>query len=86
MQSLPIIASDRGERAVMSNRIELSITRRFSFAEGYEFGTVGAYERLVGRANFAMDPGAPAQRGIADLDRAPTDSNGLVYFAGGSRS
>lgn len=66
----------------MSNRIELSITRRFSFAEAYEFGTVGAYERLVGRANFAVDPGAPAQRGITDLDKAPTDSDGLVYFAG----
>src|SRR5438046_4200550 len=78
MQSLPIIASDCGEKAAMSNRIELSITRRFSFAEAYEFGTVGAYERLVGRANFAVDPGASAQRGSTDLDKAPTDHDGLV--------
>jgi hypothetical protein len=35
----------------MTNRIELSISRRFPFAEAHEFGAVGAYERLVGRAN-----------------------------------
>ena len=66
----------------MTNRIELSITERFSFADGYEFGSVGAYERLVGRAHFAVDPGAPAQRGITDLDKAPTDTAGLVHFTG----
>jgi hypothetical protein len=66
----------------MSNRIELSITERFSFAEEHEFGSVGAYERLVGRAHFAVDPGDPAQRGITDLDKAPTDTAGLVHFTG----
>src|ERR1700737_1204307 len=66
----------------MTNRIDLSTTRRFPFAEAYEFGAVGAYERLVGRANFAVDPDSPAQRGITDLDKAPVDSEGLVHFAG----
>jgi hypothetical protein len=66
----------------MTNRIELTISRSFPFAEAYEFGTVGAYERLVGRVNFATDPHTPAQRGITDLDKAPTDSEGLVHFAG----
>jgi len=36
----------------MTNRIELSITHRSPFAAAHEFGPVGAYERLVGRANF----------------------------------
>src|SRR6266436_2673034 len=66
----------------MSNRIGLSITRRFPFAEAHEFGAVGAYEGLVGRVNFAVDRDTPAQRGITDLDKAPTDSEGLVRFAG----
>ena len=66
----------------MTNRIELSIAERFSFADGHEFGSVGAYERLVGRAHFAVDPQAPAQRGITDLDKAPTDTVGLVHFTG----
>jgi Alpha/beta hydrolase domain len=66
----------------MTNRIELSVTERFSFADGHEFGSTGAYERLVGRAHFAVDPEAPAQRGITDLDKAPTDAEGLVHFTG----
>jgi hypothetical protein len=66
----------------MSNRIELSITRRFPFAETYEFGAVGGYERLDGRVNFAVDPDVPAQRGITDLDKAPAGPEGLVHFAG----
>ncbi|MBV8505711.1 MAG: hypothetical protein JOZ11_07890 [Alphaproteobacteria bacterium] len=66
----------------MRNRVELSIAERFPFAERHEFGAVGAYEGLVGRAHFAVDPGSPAQQGITDLDKAPTDADGLVRFAG----
>ena len=66
----------------MTNRIELSISDRFPFAEGHEFGAVGPYERLVGRAHFAIDPGTPAQHGITDLDKAPIDAEGLVQFTG----
>jgi Alpha/beta hydrolase domain len=66
----------------MTNRLELSITDRFSFAEGHEFGAAAAYERLIGRAHFAVDPDAPAQQGITDLHNAPTDAAGLVHFSG----
>jgi len=67
---------------VMTNRVALSVVERFAFAGGYEFGTVGAYERLVGRAHFAVDPAGAAQRGITDLDKAPTDGDGLAHFTG----
>jgi hypothetical protein len=66
----------------MTNRLDLSISERFAFADGYEFGSVGAYERFVGRAHFAIDPSAPAQHGVTDLDQAPTDAAGLVHFTG----
>lgn len=66
----------------MTNRIELSLTERFPFADAYEFGPVGAYERLVGRAHFGVDPGAPAQHGITDIDKAATDAVGLARFTG----
>src|SRR6516225_7636213 len=66
----------------MTNRVELSVAERFPFADGHGFGPVGAYERLVGRADFAVDPSAPAQHGITDLDNAPTDGAGLVHFTG----
>ena len=66
----------------MTNRLDLSISERFIFAEGHEFALVGAYERLTGRAHFAIDPSAPAQHSITDLDKAPTDAAGLVHFTG----
>jgi uncharacterized protein DUF29 len=66
----------------MTNRIELSITHRSPFAAAHEFGPVGAYERLVGRANFSVDPETASQRGITDLDKAATDACGLVHFSG----
>ena len=66
----------------MTNRVNLLIAERLPFAEGHEFGSMGAYERLVGRAHFAIDPSAPAQHGITDLDKATTDAAGLVHFTG----
>src|SRR5690348_4726027 len=66
----------------MTNRVELAIAERFPFAGGHEFGAPGPYERLIGRAHFAVDPHSPAQQGITDLDKAPTDADGLVRFAG----
>jgi len=62
----------------MTNRIELQITDRRPFADGQAFGDVGAYERLTGRMRFAVDPIAPAQRDIVDLDKAPRDADGQV--------
>ena len=65
----------------MTNRIELRIEERIPFAGGHGFGDVGAYERLSGRAHFAVDPHASAQAGVVDLDHAPVDATGLVRFA-----
>jgi hypothetical protein len=62
------------------SRMELSITERLAFADGHEFGAAGAYERLIGRAHFAVDPQAPGQRDITDIDKAPVDADGLVHF------
>jgi Alpha/beta hydrolase domain len=64
----------------MTNRIEIDIAERFTFASGQSFGDVGPYERLRGRARLAVDPKAAAQRGICDLDHAPVDTNGLVHL------
>ena len=62
-------------------QLELDMTDRRLFADGQEFGAAGAYERLTGRIRFAVDPLAPAQRDIVDLDKAPRDADGLVRFA-----
>jgi len=65
----------------MTNQIELRIAERIGFADDTPFGETGAYERITGRAHFAVDPRAAAQRDVVDLDKAPTDARGLVRFA-----
>ena len=59
----------------------MKITERGVFAERHEFGPTGAYERVRGRAHFAVDPTASAQAGIVDLDKAPRNAANLVEFA-----
>jgi alpha/beta hydrolase family protein len=62
-------------------RVErLEILSRQAFAAGTEFGSAGAYEKLRGRAWFAVDPNAAANAPIADLKLAPRDNRGLVQF------
>ena len=65
----------------MTNSLEVRIAQRGPFADSHEFGESGAYERLVGRVHFAVDPRAPAQAGIVDIDKAPLNADGLVEFS-----
>jgi len=62
----------------MTNLITLDVRERSTFAGGERFGDTGGYERLSGRVHFDVDPLAPAQAGIVDLDKAPRDAQGLV--------
>lgn len=62
------------------NRIELRVERTRPFADGFEFADGGPYERIDARALYGVDPTAPAQAGIVDLDLAPVNSDGLVEF------
>lgn len=41
----------------------------------------GTHERLIGRVYFKIDPKLPANKGIADIDRAPTGKDGMVEFS-----
>ena len=61
--------------------IDLRIAERRPFADGLEYGETGAYERLTGRAHFAVDPNAADLASIVDLDKAPLNGDGRVEFA-----
>src|SRR6266567_1593274 len=50
----------------------LEVTRRSPFAFDYE--------RVDGKLHFAVDPNAPANARIVDLDKAPRDAEGRVRF------
>src|SRR5581483_9895783 len=63
------------------NRVRIELERQ-PFAEGMAFGSVGAYERLLGKASYAIDPNEPGLPFICDLDLAPRNADGLVEFSG----
>lgn len=48
---------------------------------GKAFGATGAYEKLVGKIYFAVDPNNPRNKIIADLDKAPRNAQGKVEFS-----
>lgn len=60
---------------------EVRIERREAVLDGKAFGKTGAYERIVGKAYFAVNPSAPANRIIADIALAPRNAKGLVEFS-----
>jgi len=57
------------------------IKTREPFAGGKVFGTVGEYERIVGRVHFELGPDLPQNRNVADLDLAPRNERGRVELS-----
>ena len=64
-----------------SLQLRLQIKTREPFAEGLEFGDTGAYEKIVGRASFAVNPDSPAFSPVVDIQYAPRNPEGLVAFS-----
>src|SRR5207237_10757816 len=60
---------------------DISVTDIAAFADGHEFGAAGAYVRIKGVARGTLDPAAPGNAGIVDLDRAARNAEGLVEYA-----
>lgn len=64
------------------NKVRIDVERREPFAGGMEFGKTGAYERLQGKAYYAIDPDDDRLPYICDLDLAPRNDDGMVEFSG----
>ena len=60
---------------------DISVTDIENFADGHEFGAAGAYVRIKGVARGTLDPDAPQNAVIVDLDKAPRNAQGLVEYA-----
>ncbi|MBV8534282.1 MAG: hypothetical protein JO128_01745, partial [Alphaproteobacteria bacterium] len=60
---------------------KIEVTRHEAFAGGQRFGAVGPYEKLAGRFTGELDPKAPLNAGIVDLDKAPRNAKGLVEYS-----
>ena len=59
---------------------KVSITTRTTVANGQPFGAVGAYEKLTGSIEFALDPSDPHNQAIVDLGYAQRAADGKVHF------
>lgn len=60
-------------------RVEIS--SRTDVMNGTVYGTAGAYEQLLGRIYFAIDPANPRNRVITDLERAPKNAAGKIEMS-----
>ena len=56
----------------------VDITERRPLADGRQFGDVGPYEEILGKITFAIDPTDSRNQVIMNLDRAPTNAQGMV--------
>ena len=61
--------------------VRLRVERRETVANGMSFGLAGPYEKLVGMADFALDPDGPRNGIIVDLALAPRNAEGRVEFS-----
>jgi hypothetical protein len=57
------------------------IASRTEVLGGKPFGTAGAYEKIIGKVFFSVDPTHPRNATIVDLDKAPRDAAGHVIFS-----
>ncbi len=61
-------------------RIEIERVESPTF-DGRSFGDVGPYEKLVGRVHAEVDPEAPENAVIADIELAPRNARGMVEYS-----
>ena len=61
--------------------LRIEISERSDVLAAKSFGAVGPYERLVGKAFFAVDPKLTANQIVWDIDKAPRNDSGLVEFS-----
>src|SRR5450432_1896234 len=60
---------------------EIKITSTQPAFGGARFGNVGAYEILRGKVYGTIDPQAPANSGLSNLNHAPLNAQGLVSYS-----
>ena len=56
------------------------ITERKPYSAGNTFGAVGAYEQIVGKVHFEIDPSAKHNQTIVDREHAVVNEQGRIEF------
>ena len=78
--ALALIMAAAAPPAAQARVTRLEILRTEPFAGGAAFGTVGAYEKVIGRFHGELDPAQPLNAVIVDLDKAPRNAAGRVEY------
>src|SRR5262245_33900349 len=76
--ALATAAISHGNAEARITRIE--VTKVEPAFGGQSFGTVGAYERVIGKAYGEVDPRAPGNAIIQDIGLAPRNARGMVEY------
>ena len=61
--------------------VRVEIASRVDVLNGKAFGAAGGYEKIWGKAYFAIDPAHPRNQIIADIALAPRNRDGKVEFS-----
>src|ERR1700754_1190246 len=79
--ALALVLAAAAAPAAQARVTRIEILRTEPFAGGEAFGTVGAYQKVVGRFYGELDPKDPLNAVIVDLDKAPRNARGRVEYA-----
>ena len=66
--------------SVFAEVTKVTIATRAKVADGKTFGNTGAYEKLEGTIEFALDPSDPHNKAVVDLEHAAKGPDGKVHF------
>src|SRR5436309_1019438 len=61
--------------------VRIEVQSRSDLAGGQPFGAAGPFEKISGKIFFTVDPTLPANRIVADIERAPRNAAGKVEFS-----
>ncbi|HWF64213.1 MAG TPA: alpha/beta hydrolase domain-containing protein [Rhizomicrobium sp.] len=77
---LGVLIASLAATAAQARVVSLEVQRREPILSGKQFGPAGAYEKLIGKVHFALDPKAAINQRIVDLNLAPKNAKGEVEF------
>jgi hypothetical protein len=66
--------------ALSAELIRIEVSERSPILDGKPFGKTGSYERLSGKAYFAVNPSAVSSRDIVNVALGPRNAKGQVEF------
>src|SRR5258706_466805 len=66
---------------VRAEVVRVEVTSRVDVLAGKSFGSAGAYEKVLGKIYFAVDPRNSANLIITDIDKASRNASGKVEFS-----